>query len=190
MTGGQLIHRDTTALGTVANQTVPLWNCDLILVENAADASSIIVQLRRNLTGESRQLWHCFSDLFDRHFMHDRPRHADLAIDRTERRITNIAESENSTVDLLVARLAGNDHWCGSISHERNCEVNRCDDSAIDAGTDARFLAWRSAESCLAESVQTSVFSDARAEPNLLAITCRMMEARSLSSSIEGGRSV
>ena len=85
MTGVRLIHRDTTALGTVTNETVPLGHCDLILVENAADASSIIIKLRRNLTGESRQLWQCFSNLFDRHFMHDRPRHADLANDRTER---------------------------------------------------------------------------------------------------------
>ncbi len=48
MTGGLLLNRNTAAPGTVTNETVPLGNSDLILVQDAADAPDIIIKLRRN----------------------------------------------------------------------------------------------------------------------------------------------
>ena len=65
--------------------------------------------------------------------------------------------------------------------------MNRYHDSAIDAGMDARILAWRSAGSYPAVPDQASILSVDREEPNLLSMTCRMMDARSVSLSVDGG---
>ena len=80
-------------------------NGDLILIEDTAIASPVIMEIVCNRTGEHNRRWLWPDHRFQRHFTHSDFRHVELTLERAKRRIGNIGETENPALDFLAACL-------------------------------------------------------------------------------------
>ena len=75
------VDRDATTFWTEADETMAFGNGDLILIEDAAITSPVIMEIVCNRTGEHSRRWLRPSRQFQRHFSHSDFRLVELTLE-------------------------------------------------------------------------------------------------------------